>query len=115
MKWILRYIQKTLDVGLIFKKDNMVGRHVLDTAIQIMLVILINVDKLLVMCLLLQKHQLVGSLLYSQQWLCPRRRQSIWRSLKQLRKQYDYKGCLMIWVLVRNMLQCFVTTIALFI
>ena len=28
MKWILRYIQKTLDVGLIFKKDDMVGQHV---------------------------------------------------------------------------------------
>ena len=28
VKWILRYIQKTLDVGLIFKKDNMVGQHV---------------------------------------------------------------------------------------
>ena len=25
VKWILRYIQKTLDVGLIFKKDDMVG------------------------------------------------------------------------------------------
>ena len=36
MKWILRYIQKTLDVGLIFKKDDMVGQHI---AIQIMLVI----------------------------------------------------------------------------
>ena len=54
----------------------------LDTAIQIMLVILINIDQLLVMCLLLKKHQLVGSLLYSRQWLCLRRRQSIWRSLK---------------------------------
>ena len=28
VKWILRYIQKTLDVGLIFKKDDMVGQHV---------------------------------------------------------------------------------------
>ena len=28
MKWILRYIQKTLDVGLIFEKDDMVGQHV---------------------------------------------------------------------------------------
>ena len=28
MKWILRYIQKTLDVGLIFKKDDMVGQYV---------------------------------------------------------------------------------------
>ena len=28
MKWILRYIQKTLDVGLIFEKDGMVGQHV---------------------------------------------------------------------------------------
>ena len=28
MKWILRYIQKTLDVGLIFEKDNMVSQHV---------------------------------------------------------------------------------------
>ena len=28
MKWILRYFQKTLDVGLIFKKDDMVGQHV---------------------------------------------------------------------------------------
>ena len=44
-----------------------------------------------------------------------KRRQSIWRSLKQLRKQYGYKGCLMIWVLVRNKLQCFVTVRALFI
>ena len=26
--WILRYIQKTLDVGLIFEKDDMVGQHV---------------------------------------------------------------------------------------
>ena len=29
MKWILRYIQKTLDVGLIFEKDDMVGHHVI--------------------------------------------------------------------------------------
>ena len=29
VKWILRYIQKTLDVGLIFEKDDMVGHHVL--------------------------------------------------------------------------------------
>ena len=28
VKWILRYIQKTLDVGLIFEKDDMVGQHV---------------------------------------------------------------------------------------
>ena len=28
VKWILRYIQKTLDVCLIFKKDDMVGQHV---------------------------------------------------------------------------------------
>ena len=28
VKWILRYIQKTLDVGLISKKDDMVGQHV---------------------------------------------------------------------------------------
>ena len=28
VKWILRYIQKTLDVGLIFEKDGMVGQHV---------------------------------------------------------------------------------------
>ena len=28
MKWILRYIQKTLEVGLIFKKNDMVGQHV---------------------------------------------------------------------------------------
>ena len=28
MKWILRYIQKTLDVGLIFEKDDMVSQHV---------------------------------------------------------------------------------------
>ena len=28
VKWILRYIQKTLDVGLIFKKYDMVGQHV---------------------------------------------------------------------------------------
>ena len=28
VKWILRYIQKTLDVGLIFKKDDMLGQHV---------------------------------------------------------------------------------------
>ena len=26
VKWIPRYIQKTLDVGLIFKKDDMVGQ-----------------------------------------------------------------------------------------
>ena len=28
VKWILRYIQKTLYVGLIFKNDDMVGQHV---------------------------------------------------------------------------------------
>ena len=28
VKWILRYIQKTLDVGLIFEKDDMVGQQV---------------------------------------------------------------------------------------
>ena len=28
VKWILRYIKKTLDVGLIFKKDDMVSQHV---------------------------------------------------------------------------------------
>ena len=28
MKWILRYIHKTLDVGLIFENDDMVGQHV---------------------------------------------------------------------------------------
>ena len=28
MKWILKYIQKTLDVGLIFEKDDMAGQHV---------------------------------------------------------------------------------------
>ena len=28
VKWILRYIQKTLDVGLIFEKEDMVGQHV---------------------------------------------------------------------------------------
>ena len=28
VKWILRYIQKTLDVGLIFEKDDMDGQHV---------------------------------------------------------------------------------------
>ena len=28
VKWILRYIQKTLDVGLIFDNDDMVGQHV---------------------------------------------------------------------------------------
>ena len=28
LKWILRYIKKTLNVGLIFKKDDMVGQHV---------------------------------------------------------------------------------------
>ena len=28
VKWILRYIHKTLDVGLIFEKDDMVGQHV---------------------------------------------------------------------------------------
>ena len=28
VKWILRYIQKTLDVGLIFEKNDMVGQHV---------------------------------------------------------------------------------------
>ena len=28
VKWILRYIQKTLDVGLIFKKDDMVSQDV---------------------------------------------------------------------------------------
>ena len=28
VKWIIRYIQKTLDVGLIFEKDDMVGQHV---------------------------------------------------------------------------------------
>ena len=54
MKWILRYIQKTLDVGLIFEKDDMVGQHVVgycdsDYAG--------DLDKRL------QKHQLVGSLL----------------------------------------------------
>ena len=29
VKWILRYIQKTLDVGLIFKKDDMIGQYVI--------------------------------------------------------------------------------------
>ena len=53
--------------------------------------------------------------LYSRQWPCLRRRQSIWRSLKQLRNEYGYKGCLMIWVLVRNRLQCFVIARELFI
>ena len=28
VKWILRYIQKTLDVGLIFENEDMVGQHV---------------------------------------------------------------------------------------
>ena len=28
VKWILRYIQKTLDVGLIFENDDMVSQHV---------------------------------------------------------------------------------------
>ena len=72
VKWILRYILDTLDVGLVFQQDDKDGQ----------LVIWTNDDQLLVTCLLLQKHQSVGSPSYSQQWLCLLQRQSIWQLQK---------------------------------
>ena len=115
VKWILRYIKKTLDVGLIFEKDDMVGQHVVGYCDSDYTGDLDKRRSTTGYVFTLAKAPVFGSLLYSRQWLCLRRRQSIWRSLKQLRKQYGYKGCLMIWVLVRNRLQCFVTVRALFI
>ena len=75
VKWILRYIHNTVDVGLVFeKKDSqyLVGYCDSDYAGDIWT----NEDQLLVMFSLLQMHQLVGSLLCSQQLLCLPLRQS---------------------------------------
>ena len=115
MKWILRYIQKTLDVGLIFEKDDMVGQHVVgycdsDYAG--------DPDKRRsttgYVFTLAKAPYSWKSTLQSTVALSTTEAEYM-ASLKQLRKQYGYKGCLMIWVLVRNRLQCFVTVRALFI
>ncbi|KAA3469331.1 potassium channel SKOR-like [Gossypium australe] len=68
IKWILRYIHNTMDIGLIFEQeDNQC---------------VTNDNQLLVMRLLLQRRQLVGSLLHSQQLPYLLQKQSIWQSLR---------------------------------
>ena len=66
IKWILRYIH-IVDVGLVFEQKDV--NILLDIVTQIMQLIWTNEDQLLVMFSLLQMHQLVGSLLCSQQLL----------------------------------------------
>ena len=73
IKWILRYIH-IVDVGLVFEQKDV--NILLDIVTQIMQVIWTNKDQLVVMFSLLQMHQLVGSLLCSQQLLCLPLRQS---------------------------------------
>ena len=56
VKWILRYLLKTVDVGLVFREIIHVI-SMLALFIQIVLVTWINVGRQLVMCLLFQEHQ----------------------------------------------------------
>ena len=115
VKWILRYIQKTLDVGLIFEKDDMVGQHVVGYCDSDYAGDFDKRRSTTGYVFTLAKAPVSWKSTLQSTVALSTTEASIWRSLKQLRKQYGYKGCLMIWVLVRNRLQCFVTARALFI
>ena len=57
MKWILRYILNTIDVGLIFERDDNLGQCIVGYVDSDYAGDLDKCGQLLVMCLLLQKHQ----------------------------------------------------------
>jgi len=78
VKWILRYIKGTIDIGLIFKKNVAGNRSVSDMLILTMLETSTNAGPQQNMCLHYPKHQLTGTLLYSLLSHCILRRPSIW-------------------------------------
>ena len=75
VKWVLRYIKGTIDVGLVFEKDS---RTVSDMLIPIMLVTSTNAGPLRGMYLHYLKHRLVSALFYSLPLHCLLQRPSTW-------------------------------------
>lgn len=57
VKWILRYLLKTVDVSLIFEQEDACNQLLSTMLIQNMLVNWISDDQQLVMCLLLKENQ----------------------------------------------------------
>ena len=78
LKWVLRYIKGTIDVGLIFEKDVMGKQECIRYVDSDTQEISTNDGEQQDMCLHCLKHRSAGSLLYSLLSHCLLQRPSIW-------------------------------------